>query len=365
MRGRWFAFVLLTGSSMLAQPTPQPEPVRWTVHLDTSRAVPVSTPSVVMTISPRCREDRCYAAFATDPRHSFQQAIVAFDLKGVSRWIDLAVVPGLSQTNLLDLAPTDGGVAVLVNATLKSSGPPTAPGKIESGTPPPLTYDQQNRFNQAFLLEYDSDGKLTSSTHLSLGFMPYRLVSISRDHYLAAGLDSDHERALLATFRGDGGDLFVFDDKRFLPPWAELVKASKIMLPENASRDMQAIKAGGTISRFSLGYFRGEGVVLGMDASSLLFVRGGEVERKRLTLPQGVTASALVSSKGELVMRIFASDEDGGSLMTFDRETGRPAKLIDTSGVPGTSVFYVDDTTVYAFWAHEGKTLIVSSGRPE
>ena len=91
-----------------------PAPTR-IVHLDTSRPIPVDLPNTIITLLPRCKDGRCYSLFAVNPQQDFKERIEAFDLHGRSYSIDPAAVPDIRYGAVLDLAPMESGVAVLLH----------------------------------------------------------------------------------------------------------------------------------------------------------------------------------------------------------------------------------------------------------
>ncbi len=336
-----------------------PAPIR-KVHIDTSRPTPVNLPNTIISLLPRCRDGRCYSLFIVNPQKDFKENIEAFDLHGKVFSIDPASIPGLRYGAVLDLAPVEGGVAVLLHGEEQRGLPGTAkpaPAFL------PMTGNSATQGSGYYLLVYDSDGKMKAIHRLELSSQPVRMAALPRGLLLMTGFDSKESKGVLATLEDDGSGVRFLDDKKVIPAPDALLKGSTLKVDDNAPAEIKRISMTDSLSGLQFGYAGDETLLLsgGGDGSTMWSIRGSEIRSTKLQMPKGVVGNTIVSTDGPWLVRAFGTNTDPGMLLEFDRETGALMAQINTDNVSGPSIFYERKNALYALWLQAGHPAIVSS----
>jgi hypothetical protein len=332
------------------------------INFETDGGTPVSLPSMVMYKLPVCSSSSsCYALFALDPTKGFEVVIDGFSASGKSHITDPGAIEGLSYVHILDFAPKDGGVAVLLHASISKNG--SVGQKL---VPKPSTQPEAASLKESgdYVALFDGEGRLQEFNRLSLRLRPVKLAHLGSERFLVLGIDPANHQSAMAIVTSSGEFVRLIQTEDRLPDGDELLAGMKQkIVPADAPERMREVGMTAALSRWQFGYAGGRLLLLdpaGENSVIWSISPGGDVRKISLKVPQGATPMSIVSSTDAWLVRAFFPG-DVGALLEFDPDNGTVRRQIDSQPAPPTSIFYADNGTYYALKWNKNLPFILSN----
>lgn len=322
----------------------------------------LTLPSFMVSELPVCySSDSCALAVVPDPQNRGRQLSVMFDVTGRSRAVDPGAVENFSYVQVLNSAPTEDGVAVLVHAATSSEGAGTR--MVPKGGAEP---NRSKLHDGYFVCFFDHDGSPDGVYPVDARYEPAKIAYLGGDRLLMLLFDKVRGGPVMGIMTSDGQLVRFLDDQGALPSGDDLSKNSTLTLSANAPEAVKRIAMAGAMSAWQVGYAGNRLLFLQPGSTPTIFEvsPSGEIRKVRLKMPEGTTANSIISSDRGWLLRCFSDHSpNSGELLEFDREKGSVVRRIATKGTPPTSIFYADGGSYYASWwdKEHGRVFILKS----